>query len=454
MARSREIINDLTVGSVPKKLLTFALPFMLSTLLQTAYGMVDMMVVGRVIGSSGLSAVSLSTRVMWMTTALCMGFTNAGQILIAQLIGAGKREDLQKTIGTLILTVFCAAMFITLFGLSLTGVILRLLRTPPESMQGARQYLLIAFTGTVFTFGYNLVSAMFRGMGDSKHPLMFVAIAASVNLVLDILAVGVLGMGVAGAALATVAGQAVSLVISVTYLYRRRDKFGFDFKRSSFRFHKECLKKLVRLGVPFAMQNAAISISMLFVTSFVNSYGVVASATFGTGTRIEEFPWIIMNGIMAATATMVGQNMGAGKQDRMRQVVTTGVIVVSITAAVVVVLFLVFPRQIYSLFTSDEAVLELCPKFMLALACSVPATSLMCPYQAFIEGIGNARLTLIIALLDGFVSRIAISLILAYGFHMGLMGWFFGYGMAAYVNTIISMVYYYGGFWKKRTALV
>ena len=217
---------------------------------------------------------------------------------------------------------------------------------------------------------------------------------------------------------------------------------------------QECLKKLVRLGVPFAMQNAAISISMLFVTSFVNSYGVVASATFGTGTRIEEFPWIIMNGIMAATATMVGQNMGAGKQDRMRQVVTTGVIVVSITAAVVVVLFLVFPRQIYSLFTSDAAVLELCPKFMLALACSVPATSLMCPYQAFIEGIGNARLTLIIALLDGFVSRIAISLILAYGFGLGLMGWFFGYGMAAYVNTGISMIYYYGGFWKKRKSLV
>ena len=170
MARSREIINDMTVGSVPRKLLTFALPFMLSTLLQTAYGMVDMMVVGRVIGSSGLSAVSLSTRVMWMTTALCMGFTNAGQILIAQLVGAGKRADLQKTIGTLILTVFCAAVFITAFGLSLTNVILRLLQTPPESFPGASQYLHIAFAGTIFTFGYNLVSAMFRGMGDSKHP--------------------------------------------------------------------------------------------------------------------------------------------------------------------------------------------------------------------------------------------------------------------------------------------
>ena len=454
MARSREIINDMTVGSVPRKLMTFALPFMLSTLLQTAYGMVDMMVVGQVVGSSGLSAVSISTKVIWMTTALCMGFTNAGQILIAQLVGAGKRENLQRTIGTLILTVGCVALFVTAFGLSLTRPILRLLQTPPESYPGAVQYLTITFIGTVFTFGYNLVSAMFRGMGDSRHPLVFVAVAASVNLVLDLLAVAVFRMGVAGAALATIAGQAVSLVISTVYLYRHRAQFGFDFRADSFRFHKESLVKLVRLGVPFAFQNAAISISMLFVNRFVNSYGVVASATFGTGTRIEEFPWIIINGIMVASATMVGQNMGAGKQERMRRVVTVGAIICAVTAVFVMTVFLVFPRQIYSAFTSDADVLDLCPKFMLALACSIPATSMMGPYQSFIEGIGNARLTLIIALLDGFVSRIAISLILAYGFHLGLMGWFFGYGMAAYVNTAISMTYYYGGFWKKRTSLV
>ena len=454
MARNKEIINDLTVGSVPRKLLTFALPFMLSTLLQTAYGMVDMMVVGQVVGSSGLSAVSISTRIIWMTTALCMGFTNAGQILIAQLVGAGKREELQKCIGTLILTMFFAAVFITAFGLSLTRPLLRLLRTPEESFGGAVSYLHITFVGTVFTFGYNLVACMFRGMGDSRHPLMFVAIAASVNLALDLIAVAVLRMGVAGAALATVTGQGVSLIISIVYLYRRREHFGFDFRRESFRFDGENLRKLIRLGVPFALQNAAISISMLFVNRFVNAYGVVASATFGTGTRIEEFPWIIINGILVATATMVGQNMGAGKPERMKKCVNVGVLVCAATAVVVVFLFLCFPREIYSLFTSDADVLELCPKFMLALACSIPATSLMGPYQAFIQGIGNARLVLIIALLDGFVSRIAISLILAYGFRLGLMGWFFGYGMAAYVNTAISMIYYYGGFWKKRTSLV
>lgn len=454
MAKSKEIIRDLTVGSVPKELMRFALPFMFSTLLQTAYSMVDMMVVGRFIGSSGLSAVSISSQVIWTTTALCMGFTNAGQILIAQLIGAGKRDDLQKTIGTLIVTMGIIAVAVTAGGLLLTRPILRLLKTPAESFNEAASYLTIAFIGSVFTFGYNLVSSLFRGMGDSRHPLIFVAIAAGTNLILDLIAVAVLGWGVAGAAVATVVGQGVSLIISVIFLLRNRESFGFDFKASSFRIQRNCLGKLVRLGIPFALQNAAITISMLFVNRFINAYGLTASATFGTGTKIEQFPWIVINGIMVACSTMVGQNMGAGKQDRMKECVRISAYICAVTAAVVVALFLCFPKEIYSIFTSDEDVLALCPKFMLALACSAPATTMMGPYQSFIEGIGNAKLTLIIALLDGFVSRIAISLILAYGFKLGLIGWFFGYGMAAYVNTILSMVYYYGGFWKKRVALI
>ena len=156
---------------------------------------------------------------------------------------------------------------------------------------------------------------------------------------------------------------------------------------------------------------------------------------------------------MVACATMVGQNMGAGKQDRMKQTVRVGAFICAGTAAVFIAIFLLFPRELYSFFTSDPDVLEMAPMFMLALSLSTPATTMMCPYQAFIEGIGNAALTMIIALLDGFVSRIAISLFLAYVCKLGLMGWFLGYGLAAYVNTILSVIYYYGGFWKKRVSL-
>jgi putative MATE family efflux protein len=451
---AKEIINDLTVGSVSKKLFRFALPFMLSTLLQTAYGLADMAIVGKCVGKEGLSAVSIANQIIWVTTALSIGFTNAGQVIVSQLVGSGKRSELQKTIGTVTSVVLGIAVFITVLGLALCGPVLRLMKTPDEAMQGAKAYLTVVFLGSIFTFGYNLVSSLFRGMGDSRHPLIFVAISSSVNLVLDLIAVAVLGWGVVGAAAATVTGQAVALVISISYLYKNREGFGFDFKPSSLRADRRCLGQLVRLGLPFSLQFAAISISMLFVNRFVNTYGVTASATFGTGTRIEQIPWIMINGIMMASATMIGQNMGAGNRERMKKTVNIAAAVCAVSAVVFMALFHLLPGEIYSLFTDDAEVIEMAPMFMTALVVSLPATCMMCPYQAFIEGIGNARLTMIIALLDGFVSRIAISLILAELLHMGLMGWFLGYGLAAYVNTILSVIYYYSGIWKKRSALV
>jgi putative MATE family efflux protein len=450
----REIINDLTTGSVARKLLTFALPFMLSTLLQTTYSMVDMMIVGHFVGSAGLSAVSTSSQFIWLTTALCMGFTNGGQIIISQLVGAGRRDDLQKTIGTIICSIFIVALFVTALGLCFTKPILRLLSIPPEAFGDAVKFLTIVFIGTLFTFGYNLVSSILRGMGDSRHPLIFVAIAAGTNLVLAVLFVAILGWGIAGAATATVIGQATSFMISVRYLYKNKDAFGFDFKWRSFRIDKAYLKRLLRLAIPFALQNSAISISMLFVNKYINMYGLTASATFGTGTRIEQIPWVVVTGIMMACATMVAQNMGAGKIDRIKKTVNIAAGICAVSAVFFMTLYFFFPRQIYAIFTTDKDVLQMAPMFMLALVVSLPATTMMCPFQAFIEGIGNAVLVMIIALLDGFVSRIVICLLLAYVFHMGLMGWFLGYGLAAYVNTIICMVYYYSGIWKKRRALI
>ncbi|MCR5648474.1 MAG: MATE family efflux transporter [Oscillospiraceae bacterium] len=450
---AREIINDLTTGNVTKKLIRFALPFMLSTLLQTAYAMVDMIIVGQFVGKSGLSAVSISSQLTWLSTALCIGFSNAGQTIISQLIGAGKRDELNRTIGTVSTVIFIAAIVMTVLGICLRKPILTLLSTPSESYDQASVYLLIVFAGMVFTFGYNLVSSLFRAMGDSRHPLLFVAIAAVSNLILDYLFVAVFRWDVAGAAIATIAGQAISFICSVTYLYRHREQFGFDFRLPSFRIDPERFKTLVKLGIPFALNNAAVTISMLFVNKFINQYGVTASATFGTGTKIEQIPWIVGAGVMMGCTTMIGQNMGAGKIDRMKKTVNVGIVFCAITAVVFMALFFLFPKQIYSMFTTDEEVLEMAPMFLTALAFALPATSLMCPYHAFASGIGNAVLVMITALLDGFVSRIVISLLLAKVFNLGLFGWFLGYGLAAYVNTIICMIYYYSGVWKKRKAV-
>jgi Na+-driven multidrug efflux pump len=151
---------------------------------------------------------------------------------------------------------------------------------------------------------------------------------------------------------------------------------------------------------------------------------------------------------------MVAQNMGAGKIDRIKKTVNMGAAICAVSAVVFMSIFFFFPKEIYSVFTSDKAVLDLAPTFMLILVVSLPATTMMCPFQAFIEGIGNAKLLMIIALLDGFVSRIVLSIVLANVFHLGLLGWFLGYGLAAYVNTAICVIYYYSGIWKKRKALV
>lgn len=450
----KEIINDLTTGSVFKKLLTFAFPFMLSTLLQTMYSMVDMMVVGRFVGSQGLSAVSVSSQVIWLTTALCMGFTNGGQIIVSHLIGAGRKDELKKAIGTIAVSVFAVAVFVTVMGLIFTRPILLLLSIPADAYGEAVAYLSIVFLGTLFTFGYNLVSSILRGMGDSKRPLIFVAIAAVTNLVLDVVFIAFLGLGAAGAAIATVIGQALSLAIALRYLYKNREVFGFDFRLRSFRADKGHLKRLLKLGIPFALQNSAISISMLFVNKFINEYGLTASATFGTGTKIEQIPWVVVAGIMMACATMVAQNTGAGRTDRVRKTVSITAAICAVSAVFFMTVYFIFPREIYSIFTSDAEVLEMAPMFMAALVAAMPATTMMCPYQAFIEGIGNATLVMVVALLDGFVSRIIISLTLVHVFDMGLMGWFLGYGLAAYVNTIICMIYYYSGIWKKRKALI
>ena len=455
---AREIINDLTTGNVTKKLIRFALPFMLSTLLQTAYAMVDMIIVGRVVGAPGLSAVGMSSQISWLATALCIGFSNGGQIIISQLIGAGKKDELNRTIGTVTTLVFIAAVLISVLGIVFRKPLLTVMSAPEESFDRAATYLLIVFAGMIFTFGYNLVSALFRGMGDSRHPLIFVAIAAVTNLILDYIFVAIFKWDVAGAAVATIAGQAVSFICSAVYLLRHREQFGFDFKAESFRIDPERFKTLVKLGIPFALNNAAVTISMLFVNKFINQYGVVASATFATGTKIEQIPWIVGAGVMMGCTTMIGQNMGAGKVDRMKKTVRVGVVLCAITAVVFIALFRLFPRQIYQLFmakSSDnyEEVLDMAPLFLKALSFALPATCLMCPYHAFASGIGNATLVMITALLDGFVSRIVISLLLAKVFGLGLYGWFLGYGLAAYVNTIICMIYYHSGVWKKRKAV-
>ena len=312
----KRLTKDFTNGNIPRMLLWFTLPFMASNALQVLYSTVDMVIVGQFVGTAGLSAVSQSSLIVNFVTMVCMGFSNAGQVLISQAIGAGKKKELNSIIGTLFCIIMAMGLILSLVVVAAYAVIFDWMNIPSESYDMARDYLIICGLGLFLTAGYNMVSAVLRGMGDSKRPFLFIGIASIINLVLDILFTGIMGWGVAGAGYATIIGQGVSFIFSIFYLYRKKEEFGFDFRKESFRIDKKYSRMIFSLGMPMAIQSGCINISMLFVNSMVNDIDVIASASFGVGIRIDDIFNKVSQGIQFAAMPMVSQNIGAEKPRR------------------------------------------------------------------------------------------------------------------------------------------
>ncbi len=454
MAEQKTMINDLTQGHVAKQLLKFSAPFMLSNMLQTLYSLVDMVVIGQYVGSHGLSAVSIGSEILMLFTFISMGFSTAGQVMIAQYIGRDDKKAISSTIGTMITFIQLLSLIVMALCLPMRDIFLRLMNTPPEALSEARDYITVCFSGLFFIFGYNTISAILRGMGDSKRPFLFIAIAAVTNLVLDLVFVAGFGMASFGAALATVIGQALSFIISLIYLYRRRVAFGFDFRPASFKMEKAKLTPLVKLGLPMALQHAAISISMLFVNSYINSYGVVASAVTGIGSKLRSLMSIVSQSVSTAGATMMGQNLGAGEHDRVRKTVHTSHAVCVSFAIVLSVILMIFPEQIFSVFNTDPAVLEMSHVYMPVEVLAFFSFALMCPYNSLINGLGYSSLAFVIGLMDGVVARIGLSLLFGNVFGWGIAGFWYGNSIAGYVTVLLGGAYYFSGRWKTRKLLI
>lgn len=454
MAKTKSFINDLTEGSVTKKLLYFAFPFMLSNLLQTVYNLVDMSVVGHYMGSAGLSAVSVGGRLVELLTFLCTGFCTGGQILLSQQVGAKQRDGIQKTIGTLFTFTLLCAVVLGGGSIALHRQLLTVLNTPAAAFEQAAAYMVICNSGCVFIFGYNALCAILRGLGDSKRPLVFVAIASVVNLVLDLIFVAGLQMGAAGAAIATVISQGIAFVSALVYLILKREAFEFTFSRKTLKMDGGTLKTLTKLGVPLAFQTAAISVSMLFVNSFINAYGEAASAVYGAGTKLQGIPSIITQGMSMANASMVGQNMAAGKPERVRQSVRTSFALNAGVYGVFIAVCLVAPKLVFSLFTTEADVMALAPTYLRISCIGFAASIFNSSFNSVINGIGFTSLSMAIGLLDGVVARISFSLLFGFTFGMGLNGFFLGHSLAIWITALLSFFYYISGRWERRKLVV
>ncbi|MEZ3460934.1 MAG: MATE family efflux transporter [Lachnospiraceae bacterium] len=445
--------KDFTKGNIVWQLLMFTLPFMASNALQVLYSTIDMVIVGKYVGTPGLSAVSQSSQILSFATMVCLGFSNAGQVLISQALGAGKRKEINEIIGTLFGLILGMGLLLSCVILLARPWIMSVMNIPAESWDMAADYMIICGGGLVFTAGYNMVSAALRGMGDSRRPFLFIGIASAVNLILDILFTGIMGFGVAGAAWATIIGQAVSFLFSIYYLYRNRDAFGFDFKRKSFIPRKKYGKMIAELGTPMAVQSGCINLSMLFVNAMVNNVGVVASATFGVGVRIDDIVNKISQGLQFAAMPMISQNIAAGERRRARQVVWFVWLFAFVLMVLFMTVYFVSGRQLFMLFSDDTKVHDMSATFIRAILWMFPAMSVMRGSNAFIQGIGNAKLSMVLALLDGVVLRIGLSWLFGIVLDWGFYGFVLGYGLAPYGCAVPGMIYFLSGVWQRRRVL-
>ncbi|MBR5752610.1 MAG: MATE family efflux transporter [Clostridia bacterium] len=449
---SGTMIRDLTRGNVVKQLFSFALPLFVSNALQAVYNLVDMVIVGHCIGPAGMSAVSIGGDLLHLLTFVAMGFSSAGQVIIARAVGADRREEIPRTIGTMFTFLLSVALVIALACFALRRSVLAWLNTPADSLSFALDYLVTCVCGLVFIYGYNIVSAILRGMGDSRRPFIFIAVAAVLNTVLDVLFVKYLGMAVFGAALATVIGQGVSFVASVVYLYFRRESFGFDFKPASFKVDPSAFKKLLALGVPMAIQSAAVSFSKIILMAWINLFDVTYSALAGVYNKINIMSGVISQAFTTAGSTMVGQNLGARQYGRVNRTLLTVLSVGLLMAFAATAVMLLWPRSVYELFTPDAGLLAVASVLTVPAIANFFGSATRSAAFSLINGSGRPKLNLAVAIIDGVCARIGLAYLMGFALKMDCFGFWMGDALAGFMPFMIGFAFYLSERWmEKRT---
>ena len=448
----RTFEKDLSKGSVGKQLWLFALPFIVSNLIQSLYSVVDMVIVGRYCGAESMVGVNVGGQITLLVTNLVIGLCAGGTTLIAQYMGSGRRKELKETIGTLLTTLVFLGVILTALMVFLRTPMLRLIKTPAEAFGEGNDYLLVTALGTVFIFGYNALSAIMRGMGDSKNPLVFVAIACVINIVLDYVLVAAFDMKALGAAIATVFSQAVSMVLCIIYL--KRNKFIFDFSLSSFGLHKERLKMLMKVGIPTSVQNVVVGMSFLFLTTLVNTMGVNEGAALAVVAKFNSFAILPAIAMSASIAAMSGQNLGAGEVERAVKTMRIGTIIGFCMSAVIFVVAQLFPEPILLIFDdTNPAMLAAGVEYIRAFTFDYLFASLMFGFNGLFIGSGHTTFTLFNNVLSSVLIRVPMAYLCGIVLDLGM----FGVGLAAPASSLVALIlciiFFKTGKWKKMVIL-
>lgn len=349
--------KNLTQGSIFKNIVVFSLPFLLSYFLQTLYGMADLFIAGQFNGANVISAVSIGSQVMHMFTVMIVGLAMGGTVLIGQAVGARDSKKVSNVIGNTITLFIIIAIFITFILLILCRKIVLVVQTPIESIDETVSYLKICFIGIPFIVAYNVISSIYRGLGDSKSPMIFITIACVINIILDYLFMGILGMKASGAAIATVLAQTFSVIISIAFMTKTKNRIKIS--KTDLILKSKTARSILKIGVPVCCQDGFIQISFMIITVIANRRGVDVAAAVGIVEKIICFLFLVPSTMLSTVSSIAAQNIGAGFFDRAEKTLWLGT---SIAAAIGLIFALVFQfaaKPILSLFTSENVVIDL-----------------------------------------------------------------------------------------------
>lgn len=430
---------DFTQGNILKKLVPFMLPILGALVLQAAYGAVDLLVVGRFGSTSGLSAVSTGSQVLnlvtFVVTQLAMGIT----VLIARYLGEKKPQSIGAVIGgaAVVFSFFSAVLLVAMVGFAKSIAVL--MQAPEEAVALTTSYVRICGGGIFFIVAYNLLSAIFRGLGDSKSPLLFVLVACVVNILGDLLLVAVFHLDAAGAAIATVFAQAVSVVCALVMLLKK--ELPFKLRKADFRLNDQC-RKFLSIGLPLALQEFLTQVSFLALCAFVNRLGLEASSGYGVACKIVNFAMLIPSSLMQSMASFVSQNVGAGNQKRAKQSMLTGIGIGLIFGCVVFALVWFRGDWLSGLFTTDVAVIANSFAYLKGFALETIVTAILFSMVGYFNGNNKT----VWVMIQGLIQTLLVRLPLAYCMSIQPNASLTKIGLAAPASTAVGIVLNIGFF--------
>ncbi len=348
--------RNLTSGSVLSNILYFSLPYLLSYFLQTLYGMADLFIIGQFDGVAGTTAVSIGSQIMHMLTVMIVGLAMGATVNIGHAVGAGDRKKASLVIGNTATLFMAVSIPLTILLICLVKPVVMVMSTPAEAVSGTAAYLTICFAGIPFITAYNVISSVFRGLGDSKSPMYFIAVACAANIILDLVFMGVMDMGPAGAALGTTLSQTISVAVALIAIVKRR---LISVSRSDFRTCREHIRRILNIGVPVALQDGFIQIAFIVITIIANQRGLNDAAAVGIVEKIIGFIFLVPSSMLSTVSAVCAQNIGAGKLDRAAKTLRYAIFIAAGFGLVVSVLIQFIAEPVVGLFSSDTAVITM-----------------------------------------------------------------------------------------------